>query len=271
MKKLFIPFVSLLVMANVAGAQTKSAATKQTTAKTTEKAPAPAGASKKVTVKKHVVKKHVKSAMKKVAEREETITLDNSDDRTIVEIQAGGVYVNGDLVSTIADAKKENHKIIISNKEQKPKVSALTRENYPEAEIDEAPNHRAMLGVFTSDNGENEGARVRSVVSGSPADAAGFQNGDLIIKVGGMDIKNSADLVAAVNDHNWGEMVSITYMRNGHQEFTRADLGEVTLRRIPESDDYGQVPDSKGQMTLPDPFMYSYEKKYYDKLYDNDY
>ena len=278
MKKLFIPFLSLsmLVVAANADAQTTTTKTTKTEKKVTTVAKpatenAAHAAAKQVAAKKKAVKKKAVRT-RPASQKEETITLDNSDDQTVVEVTNGGVYVNGDLISTIDDAKRENHKVVIRNKEtvMKDNDDKKAYDKY-DVEIDEAPSHRAMLGVFTSDNGEEEGARVRSVISGSPADVAGLEQGDLIVKVGGMNIRNSEDLVFAVNDHNWGEMVGITYVRNGHQEYTKADLGEITLHRVPETDDYGKIPDAKGEMTLPDPFMYSYEKKYYDRLYNNDF
>ena len=42
------------------------------------------------------------------------------------------------------------------------------------------------------------GARVRSVRTGSPADRAGIQPGDVVITAGGRDVRSEADLHAAL-------------------------------------------------------------------------
>jgi len=247
-----------------ASAQTSTNAHAPRTAKTA----AADTAGKKVAIKKHVIH-HRKPQAVKAVEQSETITLENDNDKNVVEIVNGGVYVNGELVSTINNTRKEDHKIVIDREGNIKKHSAA--DNDTVSMMDEAPRHKPLLGVFTDDNGENDGARIRSVIHGSPADEAGLQTGDIVIKLGGMDVHNAADLVNAVNDHDWGETVTIVYTREGHREVTRADLGDAKTYRVPEDDEYGGVPDRDGSMTLPDPFMDNYRKEYHTSKESNDY
>ena len=57
---------------------------------------------------------------------------------------------------------------------------------------------RAYLGVQTSDAETGTGAVVESVVPGGPADGAGLQAGDVVLKVAGDAVKESSDVAASV-------------------------------------------------------------------------
>ncbi len=60
------------------------------------------------------------------------------------------------------------------------------------------------------------GAYVRSVVSGSPADKAGIQQGDIIIKVDNKRIGlNNTQLATLINRHKVGDTITISIWRNG--------------------------------------------------------
>ena len=63
--------------------------------------------------------------------------------------------------------------------------------------------------------GNTNGAKVISVVPGGPADKAGLRPDDVIIKVQGQTIDGVDGLVAATRLHKVGDVVSITYVRDG--------------------------------------------------------
>jgi putative serine protease PepD len=75
--------------------------------------------------------------------------------------------------------------------------------------------------------GQN-GAVVDSVRSGSPADKAGLERGDVITKVDDTVIRGSDDVVSAVQSHKVGDRVEITYTRDGAQKTTTATLAEAS-------------------------------------------
>ncbi|MGB6230475.1 MAG: Do family serine endopeptidase [Litorimonas sp.] len=60
---------------------------------------------------------------------------------------------------------------------------------------------------------EPMGAIVRSVVEDGPADAAGLQKGDLILRVGDRDIENTRVLFRAIADAPIGESVEVEFIR----------------------------------------------------------
>jgi putative serine protease PepD len=73
----------------------------------------------------------------------------------------------------------------------------------------------AYLGIHVGDVADNGGAKVESVVSGSPADRAGVQVGDVITAVGSKSVTGADDLTAAVNTYAPGDKGTLTVKRNG--------------------------------------------------------
>jgi putative serine protease PepD len=84
----------------------------------------------------------------------------------------------------------------------------------------------AYLGVSIAD-ADTGGALVGDVESGSPAHDAGLRQGDVITKVDGTNITNSASLTASIRSHSPGDRVTITYTRDGDEH--TADVRLATL------------------------------------------
>jgi putative serine protease PepD len=84
----------------------------------------------------------------------------------------------------------------------------------------------AYLGVEIAD-ADTGGALVGGVESGSPADDAGLQQGDVITKVDDTDITNSAALTASIRGHEPGDQVTITYTRSGDEHTTDVRLATL--------------------------------------------
>jgi putative serine protease PepD len=83
------------------------------------------------------------------------------------------------------------------------------------------------LGVSAADpSGNQDGALVQDVVSGSPAAKAGLQAGDLVTAVDGQAVQSSGEMVARIRGHKPGDQVTITVDRNGSQTTISATLGE---------------------------------------------
>lgn len=70
----------------------------------------------------------------------------------------------------------------------------------------------------------DEGAYVNSVNANGPAANAGLQEGDVIVKLDNELISDASELMLAVRSHMPGDVVKVTYIRDG-QEFTT----DVTL------------------------------------------
>ena len=84
---------------------------------------------------------------------------------------------------------------------------------------------RGYLGVSTADPDDgSRGAIVVSVASGSAADSAGIQEGDLITHVEGKAVDGAAALGSAVRSNQPGETVELTVIRDGDERTVRATL-----------------------------------------------
>ncbi len=92
--------------------------------------------------------------------------------------------------------------------------------------LPEASNPRAAL---------NAGVVVRSVVPGSPADRAGIQPGDVIVRSRNRVLRNPFDWEAELLDLRVGEQVPLVLRRGTREMQTRvevADLPEVSAPRV---------------------------------------
>ncbi|HEX3722808.1 MAG TPA: trypsin-like peptidase domain-containing protein, partial [Nitrolancea sp.] len=73
-----------------------------------------------------------------------------------------------------------------------------------------SPAAAAQLNVTAT-----QGALVESVVSGSPADTAGLQKGDIVTQIDGKDLTTDSAFAEAVDNHAPGDVVTLTVQRNG--------------------------------------------------------
>jgi len=71
-----------------------------------------------------------------------------------------------------------------------------------------------------------EGALVAGVVSGSPADKAGLQQGDVILKIDGQQIKNPEDLVNYVKGLKIGQRIVLLIQRQGKTLYLPLEIKE---------------------------------------------
>jgi putative serine protease PepD len=69
------------------------------------------------------------------------------------------------------------------------------------------------------------GAYISKVVSGSPADKAGLEKGDVVTKMNDTRISSGAELVINVRGHLVGDKVTIEYQRDGEIKTTTVTLG----------------------------------------------
>lgn len=98
----------------------------------------------------------------------------------------------------------------------------------------ETPTH-AQLGVSLSTvNAQvaeryglsvDTGAYITAVNSGSGAEAAGLQVGDIVTKFDGQAVESASDLMLDVRSKNPGDVVSIEYNRNGETKTVDVTLG----------------------------------------------
>ena len=96
---------------------------------------------------------------------------------------------------------------------------------------------RGWLGVSIKDMDENEarqlglskpeGVLVLETAMNGPAQNAGLRPGDVIIKLEENKVKDSHTLPRMIADHKPGTEVSLTYIRRGKKQETKAILGDL--------------------------------------------
>jgi serine protease Do len=81
-----------------------------------------------------------------------------------------------------------------------------------------------------------EGAFVGSVAPGGPADGAGLEAGDVIIKVGGRAIKTGNDVVSAISEQRIGGSVGVSFARDGRTHAIDVKVRDFPAERSPTAE-----------------------------------
>jgi predicted metalloprotease with PDZ domain len=74
--------------------------------------------------------------------------------------------------------------------------------------------------------GEGEGVMINEVVDGGPAEKAGLEDGDVILKFSGQAINDYAALTKAVRAASPGDKVKIEILRGGRHKTVEVELGK---------------------------------------------
>ena len=78
-----------------------------------------------------------------------------------------------------------------------------------------------VIGISLDMNYPGEGAQVatsgRGILAGSPAEKAGLKGGDIVIALNGRAINGPEELIVAVRSLNVGDVVRLTYKRDGKE------------------------------------------------------
>lgn len=89
----------------------------------------------------------------------------------------------------------------------------------------EAQRVKPILGVGTVENADE--CVIDRIMPGSPADRAGFQAGDVIEDVDGQTVSDFSDLIQIVQSKRVGEIVTVTYRREGKQMVREVELSTL--------------------------------------------
>ncbi len=93
--------------------------------------------------------------------------------------------------------------------------------------IDKGTATHPQLGVQVTDATTGDGAVLRTVTAGGPADKAGLKAGDVVTAVNGLAVDNADDLIAHVRSQAPGATVKVTYIRDGKTATVDVTLGEA--------------------------------------------
>jgi putative serine protease PepD len=95
------------------------------------------------------------------------------------------------------------------------------------------PVEFAFLGVSSDSQTTNvvgDGAILVGVTSGSPADQAGLQEGDRVTSIDSAPVRDSIELAARVRSHQPGDVVHVTFERDGESQTIEVTLGSTKTR-----------------------------------------
>jgi len=146
---------------------------------------------------------------------------------------SGGPLVNisGEVIGItsvkIVASEVEGIGYAISSNEAKPIIEDLIRYGrvtYPWLGV--GVSTVTPLLAATEHLSVDRGALIADIVAGGPAEAAGLQTGDVIIRFADKEIANLADLVQAIRGSEIGEEVDIVFVRGNDTITTSAQLME---------------------------------------------
>lgn len=83
----------------------------------------------------------------------------------------------------------------------------------------------AYLGISGDNLPGRSGARVREVPSGGPADKAGLQVGDIIVRIDDVEIRSMEELIGLLAEKSVGDVVTVRYLRQGNERQAEVTLG----------------------------------------------
>jgi putative serine protease PepD len=83
----------------------------------------------------------------------------------------------------------------------------------------------AYLGISVTTSTTPPGAGLADVVAGTPADRAGLEPGDVIVKLDGKSIQSGEDLSGVIDDKKPGDKLEVTYVRHSKAHTVTVTLG----------------------------------------------
>ncbi len=185
-----------------------------------------------------------------VSAKDRDITIDNNT-LTVIQTDAainggnsGGALLNmnGEVIginvakssssdSTSASVEGMGYAIPITQAKEIIEDLSNKETRYPVAEED-----KGYMGVkvVTSDSSSAEyynipeGAYIREVTKGGPADKAGLASGDVVVAIDGDDVATSEEMVDILDTYAAGETVTVTVMMRDGRDYVEKDI-EITL------------------------------------------
>lgn len=136
--------------------------------------------------------------------------------------EALGSVATGDSldVTYVSDGASESTTVVVGDPDDRPEPPA--REDVP------------WTGVRLERRAADaEGAVIRMVIAGSPADEAGLQAGDVITEIGGTPVDTWWEAQNALKGSEPGDTVSVEYARDGALGSVVVELGSADESPVP--------------------------------------
>ena len=129
--------------------------------------------------------------------------------------------INGPGLVTVADFAAR----VVSEVAQDPRAPVYVKFEAPAAST--RGGYGPYFGVVPEfGDAERPGVRVGGVRSGSPADKAGVQSGDVLVRFAGIDVKTLQDFTFALRGKRPGDRVEVVILRGGREQRLEALLAE---------------------------------------------
>jgi putative serine protease PepD len=91
--------------------------------------------------------------------------------------------------------------------------------------INTGASTKPIIGVSLDQSYQGEGARVQEVTPGGPAEAAGLENGDVIVEFDGEPVDDATSLIVDIRSMQPGDEVAISVQRGGSTQDLTITLG----------------------------------------------
>jgi hypothetical protein len=109
----------------------------------------------------------------------------------------------------------------------RPARLTYVRSTAPSRAIGSGQGSQAYLGSIPDmAAGATPGLKLTGVRAGSPADSGGLKPGDLIVELGGREVKDLYSYSDALYAHKPGDTIKIVYIRDGKRNETSVTLGK---------------------------------------------
>lgn len=145
----------------------------------------------------------------------------------IMAIDGNAVTEPGDLANAIR-AKNVGSTVAVDlwrdGQEVVKQVRLTTSRTVPASD-------RAWLGLQLRSTGQ-QGARIESVVPGSPAARAQLRSGDVVTMIDDTLVANVNELIDAIGRHRPGDVVPLTVQRDGQELAFKIELGSFADRPV---------------------------------------
>ncbi|WP_372975843.1 PDZ domain-containing protein, partial [Muriicola sp.] len=100
---------------------------------------------------------------------------------------------------------------VIGELDDNPKLAFRKTKN----ESEEVPRFKVGLGVIPDYLFDGEGMRIDGVSEDKPAQKAGLQKGDIVVKMGDSTVTDMMSYMRALSVFEEGDATTITILRNG--------------------------------------------------------
>ena len=133
---------------------------------------------------------------------------------------AGSVVGINSAIATVSGASGESGNIGVGFA-----IPSNDAKNIADQLLADGAAEHASLGVSASETEDGSGAEIRAVEPNSAAAEAGLQEGDVVTAVADRPVRDLDGLLAAIRDHQPGDTVTLTILRDGNEQSITLTLG----------------------------------------------